>query len=692
MSFLDEISEVVGEGSPVGQPSGEEVGTGQVPGRSVGQRIWQRFFGTDVTDPMTVPRTGSTIVGGLSGALTGLAAGGPPGAVLGAFAGVIGGAVAPEAVMEAGEKIGLFKPGTRQRFGLSDPDLRTLVEGEVLLEAATAGGISAARLGGRTIARAVTGVGREGSRLADVASREGIALLPVQVGSRTLPRSFVSVAGRFPWIATSLRKRASLAEANLKTAVENFPTRIAPVSTMTDVSYKLFSDMKDLVGGISEQAVRDFDDLFRRSHAAGVRIDPINTVTKAEELLKQIAAETPQAAKGRMALPAQSLYKIQQFIESRVMPISGQTAKGNQIFSAQTLQSMDGLLTAIDEEIAAAIKSKQSADIAPVRYLESMRQAVQMDLARNARGAGASDYVAEFNDLDTQLSHTMATIFDTAAAKRFGTVRRFGVKGINYDAYDFDKGTPVDALSSVLLRGDSPQIAREVARFADPRTMKSLVSTVVADRIERSMTVADDGFKHLNVSNLTKQFGLDNPRSPRYRQTEELLRASGGLTMKELDDFVKIGQAIASVEIPNVSTFIARRTVMGGKQSLVNTILPGAVGGATVAGGTIAFGSSALFGAALFIGGGKMISRLISNPISARMIRTVMDDEVSTVVRRSAWIKAMRAGIVAMNEEGSFSPNWTMQDTMDTLDRTILWIDEKIENTKGRIGRAIYGE
>ena len=178
----------------------EELG---ISGRLVG-----RFMGTDVEDPLELQRLGAIIVGGVRGGTIGArtipVAPGPlgivvnpvTGALFGSAIGATVGAVFPEAVIEVGEDIGVLEEGSRERMGLGPEDLKTVAQGEALLELATGGGLSILRLTGRGTARLLTGAGTKRARdLAGRAAKEGIHLMPVQVGDRVIARGFVVVLG-----------------------------------------------------------------------------------------------------------------------------------------------------------------------------------------------------------------------------------------------------------------------------------------------------------------------------------------------------------------------------------------------------------------------------------------------------------------------------------------------------------------
>ena len=56
-----------------------------------------------------------------------------------------------------------------------------------------------------------------------------------------------------------------------------------------------------------------------------------------------------------------------------------------------------------------------------------------------------------------------------------------------------------------------------------------------------------------------------------------------------------------------------------------------------------------------FIGGSRLVSAVLSNPTSARALKTVLDVEAKTVVRRNAYLRVIRFGIDTMSENGDIT-------------------------------------
>jgi hypothetical protein len=252
-------------------------------------RIVQRFLGTDVEDPAELTRLGTTVIGGVAGSVAGARTPVAPGAagifvnpVTGAIAGgVVGsvtGAIAPEATLGIAEKAGFIDEETRLKYSLSFEDLRTLAEGEAMLELATGGTLSAFRLMGRGTARLMTGIDKEAQGVAESAYRQGIELMPVQVGGRTIGRGYVAVMGRFPLLGGPIRKTGQKAEDVLRARLQSAPERIGPISNWSDVSERIFDDARDLVGRTSKYFEEKYTSLWKRADEMGVLVLPRGTL------------------------------------------------------------------------------------------------------------------------------------------------------------------------------------------------------------------------------------------------------------------------------------------------------------------------------------------------------------------------------------------------------------------------------
>ena len=618
---------------------------------SVRQKLVGRFLGTDIEggDPLELPRLGTIVAGAITGGSFGADIPRPPGPagiiinpVTGAFTfgliGAVAGAVAPEGVLTVAESLGLVPQGSRAKLGLSPEDLRTVIEGEALMEVATFGGISALRLTGRGAANLFTGLSKTTAATAERAAARGIALLPVQVGKGQIARGYVAVIGRFPWIGSPIRKSAQKAEIQTIQSLHRNAARIGPISAWSDLSQSIWKDANTLLKKTNDMFKAQYEAIFRQADELNVFIAPGATVRKAEEIVGKIIKEAPVDVGGRVASPGPALEKVVKFIDTQILPLQ-ETVEGVTTTAGQTLRQMDGLLTKIDQEIASFEPGQK-------RFAHSLmvqlRQAVQLDMVGNIRGTDADIIRASLKATDESFSHTISQLFETATANKFAAVQRRGLRAVGIKKLT---KTPIDQLSRTIVKLDSPQAIEELSRIVSTETMQRIAATTIDDAI---LSAGKKG--RFNADTFARRLGLDNLQSPRAKSLAKMLEHSDNpLTVQELADFTEAARVISDLEIPNVSTFIARRATIGGIRAIATGIVPGL---ALSGGAAAAWSIGGLAGAASFIGGTRLISAIISNPASARALKQVLDVEAKTVVRRNAYLRALRIGINTMVENG----------------------------------------
>lgn len=675
-----------GEGDPEGvNKFGEDAG---IAGKIVG-----RLFGTDVDDPLPWTRMGTTIAGGIAGGVYGARIPGPPavkaaGAFAGGMAGTVAGAVAPETTLEMLEATGILQPGERERLGLNNEELMTVVEGEAMLDAVTFGGVSLARGLGRGITGVLTGANAATRGMAEAASREGIAMLPVQVGERVFARGFVSVMGRFPWIASGLKKRAERTVNQIANAWDGIPQRLGPLSTFDEVSGRILRESRDTAQAISQAYDGQFTQLLARADMMGIHVRPTTTRSVTENVVKQLdrsvpvgfnkqgAAPRPGDANpppSRMETPKMAA-DLRKFIRTGVEKLYHGTA-----IADQSMRQMDTLLQSIDEKLVSYAKS---GDTVSMGRLERIRNAVSLDMARNvtSRGnpldANQRALVEEFGRLDQELTEQVNFLFNSTSAQRMGAK----VSPTTRSAIFQDTGMRgADSMAKALLRGDSPNAVAEIARLVQPETMQRLGNAYFTEAIEASRIPMEGGVRQFDIATFQRTLGLNAPNSAKYRQTEAILREAGGVTMEQLQTLSQITARVADTEIPDVSTFVARQATFGGLKTAVRAALPFASAG--VAGGAVGGVGAGLVAAFTTILGARGIAAMISNPVSARALGRVLDVEATTATRRAAYMRATGAAIGQLLQVGEITTEQATQ-AEQAVRRVIVDVDRAVKNAQ----------
>ena len=116
-------------------------------------------------------------------------------------------------------------------------------------------------------------------------------------------------------------------------------------------------------------------------------------------------------------------------------------------------------------------------------------------------------------------------------------------------------------------------------------------------------------------------------------------------TLKDLEDFATVMSAAAANGIPEISTFMARRAVMGGVRSGIASALPTSALGIQAktagAGALATFGSGWLIPAALAYGV-RYIGGILTSPPSLRAYKNILDDTLPEQVRLANFVRLVR--------------------------------------------------
>ena len=642
------------------------------------QRGLDRFLGEDI-DPRSlkveVPRIVTTTAGAMALGSYGPRIPAPPGlpglAIKGGGTLLLGGAgaafgsIMPEQTMEWLEQFGVLPEGTRDEYGYSDEELRTLFLGEGLLDLGIGGGLTVARTVGRPVAQAVTGIGRNAAEFAEAAKKRGIAMLPIQVGENRIPRGYVAVMGRFPFFGGPFVREGRRVAGEYADLLKTVPSRLAPLIGINDLGTRIFKDARRYTKAIEEDFSNAYNSIFKRAEDAGVKVLPENALDEATLILSKIENARTVRPDGTKNPLSQPLEKFKGYLEEQIRslrtqpvrvagepPVTGQRdprtgellpAQYNEVpvtlqsgetqrVAAQSLESIDGMLGRLDtlmSEIKASnngrlpdglsnyypqLSSKIKADVVSNLVEPAGRNAdTGLEMwSRSPQGlTGQIGY--ELNALDKTFSSTINSLFETSGAKMFEGVRRGGLRGtVLPSKKNLRKNIDTLADSLVRILPKSPETIYELKRILPDETFRMLGATYIDNLINAARGAEGSADEIINIDKLRDSFGVNNPNSTQYRAMEALLSATRGspgiddvmkvLSMDELDTITMIGQKIADMEIPEISKFIARRATLGGIRSGTGALNPFSLFGGTAAGG-IATGAvgSATFGLVPFI-------------------------------------------------------------------------------------------
>jgi len=634
--------------------------------------IYNRILGTDVSDPQALERLVTTLFGSMSGAQAGARIPGPPivkgvGILVGAVTGVALGTLVPESILRGLEAIKIIPEGQADKVVLSWEELETVLRGEILLETVTMGGASLLKLGGRLTAQLATGMTKEGRRLAELGHRLGIDLMSVQIGDYILGKAYVSVMGRFPLVGKPIKARGDIAEKQFLNRIEGLPNEvqipelIAPLFASSDLGIRIFNDSKNLLTGFNKWFKSRYVQVWEDAERLGVGVRPEHTIYQARKIIDDIAKKTTQgvdeALAGTSGKVDEVYKKLTDWLEEHILKMEKFTPgeEISYIRREQTLRQMDGLASSVDR-FRKTLEPRQVNDIKT--YLKRIKIAVLQDMTSNTFGRGAEEIAARVREIDKDFTFVMAQFFETSTAKILGKVHKGGIRRIEFDSTTMRN---VDELAKAIIKVNSPNSMRELQRIVEPATFRAIKASILYDALRPTTEQIEKGIR-FDASRFERGIGFDSKTSAKRKTFEDLFR-TGNVTIKDVEKFIDIGKKLSSIEIPNVSTFIARRAVLQGRQGIWGAFI---IGGSASA--TSGYDSGGFLGLAmntvLFVGGLKMLSAVLSNPVTARAFLRVADVEASVVQKRAAIMRIVR---ITAERIGTESLLESAQETYETI-------------------------
>jgi len=662
-------------------------------------RAYHRFLGDDLSqkDPIEYWRLGSGVGGSiLLGSAVAkyaspLAASPDPYTTfaygtlvtLAGTGGYVFGSLAPEAGAEILEGLGLLEENYRETHLLSNQDLMTLAKGEFVLDAATLGAFSASRVVFRPLVRKIAGQGTgklglhtgadwvaktfpDMMKLADTAAARDIILMPVQLGNRKFARGFVNVLGRFPFLASYISKGIAKQERTFQKMMEGLPSRMGPVATWGEVSEQILRSAKETTEAINTAFRIRYDTLWARAEAAGVYISPRNTMKAVDAAFEAINKKTPIGADGRLLESGEAFKPILELLNElkKIQFDSGAVAK-------QSLKQMDGLVESLDMKVLSMEPSQQKF---VMNLVTDIRNAALYDVLHNAGGPGADVIVNQMRRIDMDFTKTMQTVFETATAKRFGTVVKRGLRG---RALDPTTRHHVADLAKVVVDFKSAKGIDELAQLVDEDTFKLVTGTYMDNALEIAFNKLDDvqtGMgAGLDLQKFAKYLGLRSDTAGKREALDRMLKLSGSnITSKELLDLVDIGRVISDVAAPNVSTFIARRATLGGMKTAARGLMPGVMIGSAAGEAAGQRLLKAAISGIMFVGGTKLFARILADGNASRALVSVMKAETQKARNYAAVFQLLRAGVQAGFDAGM----WTREQVAEIETYAGEWMRE----------------
>lgn len=221
--------------------------------------------------------------------------------------------------------------------------------------------------------------------------------------------------------------------------------------------------------------------------------------------------------------------------------------------------------------------------------LIGIKQAMETDIKQNLAG---SPGVLAARDAANAFYKEGMEVFSGQAAKKIKSVdRSFGKVSLrDVDPSDFagqglpDGGvvSPNNFISSVLDSAKDPGVIQNLYEMmvrGNRIEGKEAFKEMVAVHLDKAISgaagkqVRGAAFPITDTAKLRRSLGLDNKKSEKYLAAAEMFRLSGS-DIGKFDEVLGLADQFFKEGVPDVSTFISRRAVLGGLGSALRSFAP----------------------------------------------------------------------------------------------------------------------
>ena len=319
-------------------------------------------------------------------------------------------------------------------------------------------GFTGLRTVGRPLARWAVHTTKDSKELAASARRLGVAAMPVQLGDRQIAKRYVPVIGRFPIWGGPFVKGGEKAAQQFVDVVGEIPKRFYHLQNTSSLAHSMFEGARGLLKAVEKDFGTRYDDIFKLAADRNVRVVPTNAFEEAGKIrqaFENTRTVNPVTGIASEISPAQNEFlKIITEIENlKVLDdpmfpgVSGMATRQGEGIAVhpQTLESMDGLLSRLDD-VMARINVETGGKLPDNlgQYHADLSNMIKADVVGNVvqavknadgstgffRNADTANIGQDLRELDTEFAYVMNSIYETSTAKQFMAVRRTGLRGV----------------------------------------------------------------------------------------------------------------------------------------------------------------------------------------------------------------------------------------------------------------------
>ncbi len=548
-------------------------------------------------DPLGGSRAAAIMTGATAGSIYG-AGGGPFGIVGGGLLGAMGGSLGYDALVDA-QKSGLgvdaLKVDALQNYRVPDRYERmrnALREGTY--DAGFNVGLQALRpvkgALGDVFLKYALGVGRKQKDIINEAASRGVKIGIPEASEYALVREGARILGRFPILGTAFKDAQKVRASDVFREADNMFATYGPLTDIAQQSQNLVkmgtkqfkqfrkevNEMYRQAKGMAQKTNAKFDTSGVIQAARSIKKDIVSsqpdrfslkTVTEPDAAIAGLPSVKSPAFKGKQktvvarAKSAETMENVTTMFNDLVTDLT-------KMEKVQNIEQLSGIAKRLNTIIDVGKRSGNNSNMVEILGLKK-------SIENAMRTTGNSEVGTAFKVADDYFSRGM-TKFETATAKKFGQVDRKIFKA----GFAEPGSKEADQLYKTLISENSPETIKNLRTLLGPEKSIPLFKAAARQKLDDAWSVGTSNLEKsgFNKEAFLQKLGILNPKSADAAATNELFSKGVG-DVSEIRAFADLAERALQEGVPDVSTFVARRAMLGGFKSGLKSFLPIAASG-----------------------------------------------------------------------------------------------------------------
>ena len=441
-------------------------------------------------------------------------------------------------------------------------------------------------------------VSKEVKQLYDAGKRVGVNVLPLDI-SGSLGKGWGKVVGVFPVAGSPLKRAATTRATQIESVKNQILNDIAPNATLSELGVDMFNAAKNTNKEFRNISSKLYNSFYKQADKINKPFVPsknikIEAQKAIDDFLKnRPVSVTTKIVSGKATPLIKSVDKSslkglrnKQFKLQVKKPIGANINKAYEQY-IKGLSNLEDFITPaqvkqIKKDLAEFSKGISGKDGGGVFKLSQIAKSTELSLRDfskyNLAAFGTNPNVSRksLENLVNELKNADKFYANGIKVFQRSTAQQFTKADKNIFIKGFDKPGSIesDELFKYVIKAGSPSAIKDL-RYLIGSENFAKVSRKVIDNAFTKASVRGDNLKGLvfNPDVLEEQLGLIG-----RNQSDILENITKGTTLnkQKLKDLILVSKYHSQMEIPDVSSFIQRRAMLGGVKAVAGGALMGA--------------------------------------------------------------------------------------------------------------------